>query len=204
MKTPLAFVIVGLCLGAEQKPVCPPRSKKPIYQWKPLSESVFKSKDKDWRARKVAAEPWAVGPEAETAILALLGVRFRGAVTLVKIGLPAVPALKELLRDKEWFSELASHDGRGCDVRLSAVQALEKVGRRAEAAIPVLTELLQDKDRSVRIAASRAIESIMGPEAKAAVPHLTEALQDANQEVRRAAAKALEKIEKEKIEEEKK
>ena len=63
---------------------------------------------------------------------------------------------------------------------------MEHIGPDAKTAIPVLAELLKDKD--VRVAAAYALGGI-GPDAKIAIPVLTELLKDKN--VRVAAASAL-------------
>ena len=62
------------------------------------------------------------------------------------------------------------------------------------AAIPILSELLEDTERFVRETAARALGA-MGPEAKAAIPALAQLLQDPEWWVRVDAVEALKKIE---------
>jgi HEAT repeat protein len=74
------------------------------------------------------------------AAIALLGIRPEATA--------AIPALAELLRDK---------DKR---VRWAAAEALGSMGPAARTAVPALTELLRDEDRPVRQAAAEALKKI--------------------------------------------
>src|SRR5262249_6833255 len=58
------------------------------------------------------------------------------------------------------------------------------------AAVPVLVELLNDKDRDIRLLAVRCLGLLRG-EAKPAVPGLTKALKDKNVSIRRDVALVL-------------
>jgi HEAT repeat protein len=78
--------------------------------------------------------------------------------------------------------------------RLKKVENLSPDGKPA---IPVLLELLQDRDERVRFLAASVLGGI-GPDAESAVPGLTDLLMDESRAVRRVAAKALKKIETEK------
>jgi HEAT repeat protein len=60
-------------------------------------------------------------------------------------------------------------------------------------AVPLLVELLHDKNPTVRIGAAFALEGL-AKDAAAAVPDLAKALQDPNEDVRLAAARALARI----------
>jgi len=91
------------------------------------------------------------------------------------------PALGKALKDENRY------------LRITAAEALVKLGPEAKGAVPALSEALRDELAYVRERAAQALKRI-GPEARAAVPALTEALEDANVEVRRAAAAALKKI----------
>jgi HEAT repeat protein len=71
------------------------------------------------------------------------------------------------------------------------------MGPEGKSAIPVLTDLLQDKEVRIRLAAARALGS-MGPEAKAAIPVLTELLRDKDEGVRQNAADALKRLDEKK------
>jgi HEAT repeat protein len=87
-----------------------------------------------------------------------------------------------LLRDKK------------AGARLVAIQALSSLGDKArKTAIPVLIELLGDKEAIMRIKAAWVLHDI-GPEAKAAVPALIKLLRDKDPEAQMAAASALGKM----------
>jgi HEAT repeat protein len=88
--------------------------------------------------------------------------------TLGRIGLPAVPALVELL---------ASSDPQ---LRRYAAQALARVGPEAQEAVPALVGALDDSDELVRQLAIRALGQV-GPPAGAAVPKLLDLLQSGEQ-----------------------
>jgi HEAT repeat protein len=75
-------------------------------------------------------------------------------------------------------------------LRIEAAHGLGKVGAEA---VPMLTEMLHDKQWGVRKAAAEALGRI-GPEAKSAVPELTALLQDKNGDVAEGVAEALERI----------
>jgi len=62
----------------------------------------------------------------------------------------AIPALTELLRDKD------------TEVRQAAAYALGAMGPEANTAIPALTELLKDEYEQVRKAAAEALKKIKG------------------------------------------
>ena len=78
-----------------------------------------------------------------------LSVRQAAAKALGKIGpeaKTAIPALTELLKDKE--------------VRLDVAEALGKIGPEAKTAVPALTELLKDEKQQVQDAATEALKKI--------------------------------------------
>jgi hypothetical protein len=79
-------------------------------------------------------------------------------------------------------------------IQLKKVENLSPDGKPA---IPILLELLQDRDERVRFLAASVLGGI-GPDAGSAVPALTDLLNDESRAVRRVAAKALKKIEAEK------
>ncbi|MHB1033611.1 MAG: HEAT repeat domain-containing protein [Pirellulales bacterium] len=95
----------------------------------------------------------------------LIRIRPAAARALGQIGPAAIPALTELLRDKDW------------EVRCFAAEALGKIGSEAKMAIPALTALLKDKNPNVRVAAAEALGGI-GPEAKTAIPALIRLLKE--------------------------
>jgi HEAT repeat protein len=139
-------------------------------------------KDEDWRVRQAAAR--ALGeigdPQALPALIQALKDEYvREAVeeALGKIGVPAVPALIEALKDDDE------------DVRRAAAGALGEIGDPQ--AVPALIEALKDDDEYVRRAAVGALGKIGDLQA---VPALLEALKDRDEYVRWAAVGALGEI----------
>jgi HEAT repeat protein len=102
-------------------------------------------------------------------------------LTLIRVGEPAVPALVELLKDK---------DAR---LRARAATTLWGMGSKGKAGVPALALALADPDLDVRLASAMALEG-MGPDTKEAMPALVRALKDREGRVRQWAAKALGKI----------
>ena len=135
---------------------------------------------------------WAAKPEYEgkplNHWLSLLGekdskTRLEAVRALGKMGVAAkeaIPALTELLRDRE----------KEENIRLQAAGALGKMGPEAKAAIPALTELLRHEDGAVGLVAA-SILGKMGLQAEATIPTLMEFLRDKEWGVRTAAATAL-------------
>jgi HEAT repeat protein len=80
---------------------------------------------------------------------------------LVKIGLPALHALVQMLSDKDW------------QVRREAAWALGEIGDPK--AVPFLIRSLRDKDKYVRRAAAWALGKIGDPQV---VPALIDVLKD--------------------------
>jgi HEAT repeat protein len=80
------------------------------------------------------------------------------------IGDPAVPALVEVLNEKERSS------------RIRALDVLRELGQ-ARAAVPALVAWLRGEDRDLRWRAAMVLAEI-GPDAKSAVPALIESLRD--------------------------
>lgn len=93
------------------------------------------------------------------------GVRQTATDSLARIGLPAMPALIDALRDPS------------ADVRDRAAQALARIGPPARQAVPSLIDALNDPDWRVRRSAARALGQI-GPAAEEAVPALIEVIRD--------------------------
>jgi HEAT repeat protein len=95
---------------------------------------------------------------------------------------PDVSEALQALRDADW------------QVRTAAAMALEEIGARAAAAIPVLIQTLEeDRREDVREAAAEALGSIK-PKATEAISALTKALDDPSPYVRWAVARALNAI----------
>ena len=96
-------------------------------------------------------------------------------------------AKKALPRIKEQLKNAAR------SYRLFAAQALWKIDRNAELAVPVLIDVMNDKFMaSWRVSTANTLAEI-GPAAKAAIPTLRELSADTS-EVRKAARQALAKI----------
>jgi HEAT repeat protein len=72
------------------------------------------------------------------------------------------------------------------DVRLVALDSLQKLGPKNSPALPALERLLVRPDAELKVAALRVLEST-GPTAKAIVPTVVHALKDADVRVRRQA-----------------
>ena len=102
---------------------------------------------------------------------------------LVKIGLPAVPALVEVLQDEDEVS------------RRQAIHALGKIGERADREFPVavLVRAIKDDDAIVQLIALWSLLRI-GPKAESTIPALTELLKEEDRFVRWAASVALKNI----------
>ena len=133
---------------------------------------------------------------------------------LKKIGEPAVPALTQLLKDKDRrlgvyaaealyemnpskqgvvipvLVDALKEDSRHSEVRFNASKALEKIG---QAAVSALIEALTNRDGVVSGQAASILGRI-GEPAKAAVPALVDALSDENAGIRGPAACALYQI----------
>ena len=135
----LSFVLLGVCLGAEQKPATTSQAKELTY------ETLG-----DWPA-------WAKDEDP--------ALRIEATRALEKIGPPAIPVLMDMLKDKD--SQV-----RGC-----AACALSNIRPKPRTSVPVFTESLKDRNEQVRWAAAAALGS-MGPDAKAAIPALLELIRD--------------------------
>jgi hypothetical protein len=106
--------------------------------------------------------------EVAALIDALKGYYWNAASALVKIGVAAVPALIDALKDQD------------AEVRTKAAYALGEIGlghRCGAAGVPALINALKDQDAEVRGCAAEALGTI-GEESKAAVPALIDALKD--------------------------
>ncbi len=76
---------------------------------------------------------------------------------------------------------------------VAQLKKVENLAPDGKPAIPVLVELLQDRDERVRFLAASVLGGI-GPDAGSAIKALTDLLKDESRAVRRIAAKALKKI----------
>jgi HEAT repeat protein len=132
-------------------------------------------KDDSPRVRRVAAEELGRrGAKAEDAVPALVAllrqdkaepVRQAAAEALAKVGPRAVPALVDVLKDREPSS------------RDAAANSLRLMGPGAKEAVTALAARLKDDSPDVRQRAAEALGAI-GPDAKDAAPALVEALKD--------------------------
>ena len=73
---------------------------------------------------------------------------------------------------------------------VAAIDALDKLGPQAKAAVPALVQALGREDEAVRWHAARTL-SVIGPDAAVAVPDLIKALDDSSVKVQAYAAFAL-------------
>jgi len=132
---------------------------------------------------------------------------------LVEVGVPAVPALLDLLstsaprgRKHAAFAlgEVASNELVVADALCSAakdaepgvrINAVEALGLKTAtpSIVAALSEAIHDSDAHVRFSAALSLAQI-GPGAEAAVPALSEALHDDNRYVPGYAVEALERI----------
>ncbi len=92
----LSAILVGICLGAEQKPVSTGKEKEPVYQGKTLSEWNALAKDEKQNTRSEAAA--ALGKFGPAAIAALTEL-FRDTDAEVRDA--AAKALKKIKKDKK-------------------------------------------------------------------------------------------------------
>ncbi|MEN6449155.1 MAG: HEAT repeat domain-containing protein [Thermoguttaceae bacterium] len=102
--------------------------------------------------------------------------QYAAAMALVRLGKAAIPALLDVLKERSagaWY----------------AADALGKIGPEARTAVPILTELLRDKNRRIRLSAASALADI-DPKAEVTMPVLVELLADGDQGVRSCAAEA--------------
>jgi HEAT repeat protein len=119
-----------------------------------------------------------IGPDAKEAVPALSKImtekdianRVNAAESIWKIN-------KDLKATMPVFLEgLKSEDFHACD---EALDALEIVGANGKEAVPLLTKILADKERTAQARGLAAkVLGNMGPEAKAAVPALVAGLDD--------------------------
>ena len=131
-----------------------------------------------------------LGPDATPAVPALRTVmknsppriRAHAARALGLIGdAESLPALKELLKDKD----------ETC--RVAAIEGLAGLKKQSNLVVPELIRLLKDKQDSVRLAAVESLRSL-GSDAKAAVPELIRLARDPKNNLADPALRALESI----------
>jgi len=161
--------------------------------------------------KKKAAEPSAkvllkIGiPEATEAITRVFGQKsvwpdhLSRVITLLKEIEPSIEkVLSEadktfrLMDRRDEVSTLIEALGdKGTGIRGWAAEALGRIGKPVEEAVPVLTEMLNDESGWVRTRVVQALGQISGP---AAVTALIQAFGDENQSVRGWAVSAVEQI----------
>jgi HEAT repeat protein len=131
----------------------------------------------------------ALGEKAAEAVPALIellpgkneDVRLATAMTLGKIGKPAVDPLVKATTDKD------------ADVRFYAIWSLAFVGPQAKNAVPAVVKAMTDPAAHVRRKAAYALGRI-GADPETTAPVLVAALGDADADVREAASSALPKM----------
>jgi HEAT repeat protein len=172
----------------------------------------------------------SLGQESKRS-LALLGEAFddndgdvgmEASLYFGDIGLPAIPVLKECLKDKRvsvrsFAAWALGHVASRCKSReeafppeatkclivllkdeekavvAGALYALGRAGESAGEAVPAISECLKHPDWNMRLRAAGVLKEF-GPSAIAAIPALKEALKDDKEQVRREAAETLEAI----------
>jgi hypothetical protein len=123
--------------------------------WVPLYE--------DWDAgvQRIISVIKPVPPRVQTLIAALGDedekVREHASEALGEIGLEAVPALAEALKNKD------------AEFRWWAAKTLREIGSEAKDVVPTFIQALNDKDRWVRWVAMQALWIINSPEARKAL-----------------------------------
>jgi HEAT repeat protein len=152
----------------------------------PVPTLIAKLKDPDATKRTSAVEALGgLGPKAKEAVVALraalmqekeAAIRAKIVIALRDIGTEAargaLPELINALKDAD------------LEVRKQAVATITGYGPDAEAAVPLLSEMLKDKDEGLRKDASDCLAKI----GRSAVPALIEALKDKDLAMRRQAA----------------
>lgn len=174
-----------------------------------------------WNAIKMLSEMGAAAESAQPALLETLEdsdphVAGVAAAALPKIGVPAekaVPALSQLLGGPhtvvaaralseykgaalpalETLVQVLEDETMDVEARWNAARTLGKLGPAGAAAVPVLTEHLQDSQATVREHAAEALGDI-GPPAEESVEELVAVLDDPAVRVRRDAVRSLGQI----------
>ena len=179
-------------------------------------------KDEDDQVRRAAASAlgW-IGTGAKTAIPALTElvkdrngqVRYDAITALGKTGSQAIPALTGFLKNEAYGDRDTAIRALGdtgpaavpvltgllkekdAQARWLAGQSLDKIGPEAQAAIPALTDVINDKDEKphIRFVLVTVLRRF-GAEAKVVLPALTDVLKSDNSWVRAHAAEVLGKI----------
>jgi len=177
-------VALGVARNAARGPQLPP-SHVPHEPLPALLEAL-NPLDKTIRI----APPKAADPKAPTAIPVLihaLADSSRPAEDTIPPAIPPGETPKETEPIAVLIQALRAPDKHE---RARAARVLGGIGADARAAIPVLLEVLRDREAIVRFDAAKALEK-MGDAAREA---LSEALQDDDEVVRRIAAEALARI----------
>ena len=136
-----------------------------------VKEIVKWTHDRSSSVRSQTERVWnALGPADIPSIKALVQSKdpsdqAMGLRKLCDLGRTAVPALIDLLKDKD------------PDLQRTVVRILGQIGPPAREAVPSIAEILHDKDWQFRSVAAVALGQI-GPDAKPAVAELTAALKD--------------------------
>ena len=169
----LAFAVAIVSFGADQKPASTSQAKEPTFEGKTLSQWMAQARDPKEENRESAFH------------------------ALGNMGPAAIPALTELLKDKDSkvcsaAADAVGHLGLGASLGRAGLRTkeanFEQIGPELNTTVPLLVELLKDNDAGVRQSAAWALGQV-GCEAKTTVPLLTGLLKDRH--VRLAAAHVL-------------
>jgi HEAT repeat protein len=150
-------------------------------------------KDKDWNVRWMAAnhlsQTGAAGKKAIPALLDLAktdpnaSVKYHAAASVTAMGEDAIPAMVELLKQKDF------------NVLQQVLYGLQGHKAKAKPAVPNLIEIVKGDDANTRWLAAQTLGAI-GPDAKDAIDALKEATKSTDQNLKVYAEQALKQIEK--------
>jgi len=173
----LVILLVGPIAGLMWQMMRPTESPDLVYQGKRLSawldEAWHRDAGVDAEAEHAVRQ---IGPQAIPYLLKLATTKDSAFKSKVSGLLP-----------QRWFGNYISRSGHN---HFSAAFGFAALGLAAKSAVPVLINLLDDKDEDIRKTAARALGSI-GAEAQDAIPSLITHLSDPSQDVRVSSAEAL-------------
>jgi HEAT repeat protein len=179
----LLVLVPALLVAAQEQPA---KSDDAVKLLAALLKAVKQTDNIDARVQAII-DLGDIGPKAAPAVPDLLNalqtknhvLRLNAALTLSRIGKPAVKPVAQLLRAKD------------ADTRLYAIWTIGWIGPDARETIPVMIELLADKNEAVRRKAAFALGRLESEPSDRVLAALASACTDANAEVRQAAGDAL-------------